>query len=805
MLLLQAVGLQIPSASAQTTTIPVYSVTQQDLNGNGDADVAMIETAFATERDRVLVYDRQGDMPWGSEWQAVTDFLDDIWVFDVSADGTAQLIIVFDREGEQYVAMVYVDIDGDGQVSYRLAEGKIIIEESPYWYVKVETSRLWSQPGGLLDAPVVFSNDGFRNSASSGRGIQGNDGEVDRLIEIGDKDRDGVNDYQLRWMPGSNGTQIWVQVENRRPDPYAGAIFWPLLIDKQSSHGSYFDHPPAIVVDWEAGAIDGMGILGFPIENGYHIYSYLTMDKYAVNAANFENPMAYYDIANDQDGWPELQYRFNVKVPHDPYFPAGRWGTVATPNLEVHISWDQNNLNAWQYKLSLASNDAIDTRIQFPDFAIVSVPHDRVISWVDNRTWDMATFTQDYNPSRDSEGMFAKGWQVNRGWLDDEYFNSLIPDNFMTGYSDQLPLNYFQDTPEAMRGEYSFHYYDTPKIYLSSLDRQLHLLGAEAGVWNRGEGHRLRYANLNTDSYLDQWQDERDGTVVQQLNYAAGVYVYSGNDQVRFKLTELPPALLETRPPGDHDEWQRLGAQLKDHQITLEPDDFAGMLDQLPGSELRIQGAAARDFRIMPEGFRFILEMQPNFRASQNDQPLILLPALPGNYAVDFDGQTWSVEPATPAVLGVSNIEVSTESGAAQDLRWTTVEVLLRNDGLEDVHDLPVCLTLDNQIGRRIVMTDTVALLPGEGQQRIAWQWAPPTAGAWQVQVAAYCGGAEPTAVGGELLAEAVMEVSETGKPSLPWLISLGESVPETVVLFLFAAVTMVGAVAAVWVRRSGL
>ncbi|MFZ2361177.1 MAG: hypothetical protein WA040_17685 [Anaerolineae bacterium] len=140
-----------------------------------------------------------------------------------------------------------------------------------------------------------------------------------------------------------------------------------------------------------------------------------------------------------------------------------------------------------------------------------------------------------------------------------------------------------------------------------------------------------------------------------------------------------------------------------------------------------------------------------------------------------------------------------------QAQHWTTLQARLHNDGLEDVHDLLVCATLDDALGRQVVMTDTLDLLPGEGDHLLAWDWAPDSAGAWQVQVAAYCDGSESAAVGGELLAEAVVEVTETGKPSLPWLLSLGERVPESIGLFLFATMTMVGAVAAVWVKRSGL
>jgi hypothetical protein len=133
------------------------------------------------------------------------------------------------------------------------------------------------------------------------------------------------------------------------------------------------------------------------------------------------------------------------------------------------------------------------------------------------------------------------------------------------------------------------------------------------------------------------------------------------------------------------------------------------------------------------------------------------------------------------------------------------LEVLLRNEGLEDVHDLPVCVTFDDRVGRQVVMTDTVALLPGEGQQSVVWDWAPAAPGPWQVRIAAYCSGSEDVISDGELLGEAVVQVTDTGKPSVPWLTSLGGRIPGSIALFLFATVAMAGAAAAVWAKRLGL
>ena len=51
-------------------------------------------------------------------------------------------------------------------------------------------------------------------------------------------------------------------------------------------------------------------------------------------------------------------------------------------------------------------------------------------------------------------------------------------------------------------------------LYQSAVDHKLHLRGAESGVWNLDDLHRLRYARLGGDAYLKQLEawiaDARD-------------------------------------------------------------------------------------------------------------------------------------------------------------------------------------------------------------------------------------------------------------------------------------------------------
>ncbi len=131
-------------------------------------------------------------------------------------------------------------------------------------------------------------------------------------------------------------------------------------------------------------------------------------------------------------------------------------------------------------------------------------------------------------------------------------------------------------------------------------------------------------------------------------------------------------------------------------------------------------------------------------------------------------------------------------------------QVVVRNDGLEDASEVPVCATFDGPAGRRQVITSTLALVPAEGRLNAAWDWAPPESGSWKVGVVAGCSDAAGDSSEGNLLGGTSFEVLDNPSPSIHWLITLGGRVPYLIILGLLATGGMAGVVAAAWVRVSG-
>jgi len=734
--------------SSSGEPVQVFGVTQQDLNGDGTPDVTVIECAFATVHDRVLVYDQNGDMPAGSQWDLVTDFRDDLWIFDVGADGSAQLIVNFDVDvvNDWRVAKIYDDMDGDGKVDYHIEANQVIIEESTFWHVKILSDQPWDNPvdWGQSSGQITFLVDGYDGlvlymDKKAGNYGNGTDGMTDWELNIGDSNGDGINDYQMERAVNpvlienyisQFPTAIYSQVSAQLPTPYENFSFWPLLIRAHRIGAyRYFDHPPAIAVDWNVGTVVGIGIMGFPIERGYHIYSRLPLEKHAINTADFENPMAYFDLAGDQDGWPELNVRFDVTAASPPsvshFFERL---SKKQPRVEINYSWDQDNDNRWDYKINLIANYPIDEVITFPDFAVKTVPYNEVIPWVRGHTWDIAMMVFDGKPTMDSEGMFARGWHIVRGYADGKRVQPSGVGVYLNGDRDYPPVENFQDIEEGMRGEYNFHYFDAPQIYLDALDRQLHLLGAQSGVWHLAGDHYIRYANLDHDDYLDQWIDERNDMRMQQINYSNGFYVYSNNELIRLKMSELSnPSLFVTQPPASNEEWKQLNHILLANKMDLLPYDFSGMVDLLPGPDMTIHNASMDSFRIVDGGFRFELMLNPDYYVNGEDI-LNLDDISPGRYVVTFQNNLVDLKVLTEPSLAVS---VMSTAFASQQYVPDEIIVLVKNNGLQDVKSMRISVQTVSPRGKIQTLEPIIISAPSGVLQKIKFPWTPHEPGMW--------------------------------------------------------------------------
>ncbi|NJL35142.1 MAG: hypothetical protein HC893_16435, partial [Chloroflexaceae bacterium] len=444
-LLLPLLAGRPPVAAQQPDGVTVRDVQQRDTDGDGQPDVTIIDCSFATERDRVLVYDLGNDMQAASDWRSATDFTNDAWVFDAGADGTAELIIRFSTNDQQQIAELFDDRTSDGMVEYT-ASPSFAIRESLFATVQVRAVDGWWEQAEWVNYNLDISTDGpVRTMFSWSDYIQilsNHNGTPDFTIQVRDPDRDGRPDYQ--WVDIAEGlalsssdnvvrTSLMVNPADDEP-PVRGAIFWPYLGSDSSYTKDYGISPPPISIDWERAVINHVGeFVGSRFNDAaWFVYSLERITPAELTSANFEAPFGFYDLARDDDGFPELQVRVEVT---EPYFFEGfpHWTQV------VRYSWDQHNTQNWDYKLDLVGSHEVASTVALPFADATMVPYADLPAWVTGREWGLINFAATEQPYWTSEGIYE----------------DLVPvlatrSQYVTGQINRLPASDYSTIPAGM-------------------------------------------------------------------------------------------------------------------------------------------------------------------------------------------------------------------------------------------------------------------------------------------------------------------------------------------------------------------
>jgi len=766
---------------------------------------------FATSHDRISVYRESGFDDTGP-WQSNLDYSHSIWLFDVGARERASLILHFHEEADGLVADLYDDGDGDGQVHYGLqGSTPIVTENNGTWSLRVIARDGWWTQGDTVNFNLDLLVDGVMKAAYvddlrlplANAGRLSTDGTVDHEVYVRDLDRDGKPDYEWRQnryplpedprVSGHVRTEISANTQGDEP-LFQEGVFWPLLSRQVGSYIKGRGGPPPIQVDWgNASIVQIAEFVMSSIEPGnYRIYSRVRVLEGETTTTEFENPFAMYDLAHAGDGYPDLNIRFSIIPP----FANEAAGLNATPVNDIQYAWDQYHMQHWDYQVGLAGRQTIDEVVQFPEFSVRVVPYGQLPEWVTSQTWDVATFVQvEKSPFYNSEIVWE--WNTSIG-------SDAVRREYLAGISDTPPVDDFTDLQAGFRGEYAFDYDSRPVLYFSPVDSKLHLLGAHAGIFRLDENRTIRYRNLGGD-HINQWTLLENDQPAQSLFFHSGWLVFDDGTTLRLGRLEVPPYLFTTLPPRNHDEWAELGADLEQKRPTFAPDDFEAMFAQFDSPAIEIEGAALRDCRVTPQGFRFILDLQPGFSVVSDHEGWGSRLTAAGAHAVSFDGAAWDIRPATPAAVGAGELIVGELGEPVRALDWTAIEVLLENDGLEDAHDLAVKALLSGPDAEQQVLTTMVSLLQAQGSQQVTWDWSPPVAGAWQVRIEA---GSAPGSAGGlprQVLVRADLYVQPASVPSPEWLLSLGSASPPAILTLLGSLAVLASATAAVWATGGGL
>lgn len=751
-----------------------------------------------TNSDTILVLQRQLPAEERSHWQGMVTGENEIWFYDYRDDGIGEIIISFERQGDALVAYIYegpfdlgaLDANHPKQMIVRLSPSVTVTAPDGWW---LDGTRLNLNLDIEVDGAIVAVF--FPVDEIAERGIT-HDGQPDYEIHIRDIDGDGLPDYDWRTvlfpfddliLPDMALTALMVNAEDNER-PIRGSLPWPLLAGVTYGYNTSSPNrtgQPPIQVDWETGRISYIGefVSSRGNENQWFVYSHYPLVKGEVNVPNFEAPFSYYDLAADNDRLPELAVRYLYYAPYDPYF---RKGLLARPVSIVRYSWDQTNDSFWDYKLGLAANHAVETSITLPqdNLSLQMLPYDDIPGWVVDQPWNIITFVAADNARLRGEGLYE--WDIPPEMLT-TYFsgmtNSALPLT-LDGTLDLQRLRYYETDENdpmsietGLRGEYVFASKNPVRLYISGVDRKLHLFGAEGSIWNVDGSREIRAEDRSGDGYLDTWIQREASEEHEQLVNTGHYLILIAEDQIQVRTTAVNPSLMDTSPPADYEAWQRLGEQLEQAQSGIATDSIPDLFGQYSGATWQIEHVTVYDARFTTQGvFRFVLDLNeesvsslstPHLKTQSMDlrtygdieccyrtsdlsaivPPLRtetssrnfandLMFATPGRYIVEFLDTAISVVPYTPAALQLTDPQIGNADTPIVELDPVPISVKLTNSGLADARDTVMNFFASKEQRHYQIATITLEALSGSSTQ-VETLWTPPESGWWTLYISA--------------------------------------------------------------------
>lgn len=703
----------------------------------------------------IYIFDRDGEMPEpGGDRVPVPK--DTLWIFDAKGDGTANLVINFHSSSDGLIADLYDDQNGDGAVSFAVQDGYILVTESPYPTVRVVAPDGFWEKDGKPNFNLDVSVDGPVMAAFGAQFYLArlkSDGRVDFQIQVRDADLDGRPDYELiragQDVPRNVNAYLSELMVNSGHDevPITNYVVWRLVgtapgeengfksgtlpaplftAPAGTSFGyvkNYGESFPPIQVDWEHSRIRFVGefVASRANEDNWFIYSFSPFGPGQPNYADFENPFAFYDLAGDKDGRPELQIRLEHYGPNDARMNGGRF---SQPLQDVRYSWDQFNSNKWDFKVDLIGRRAIDTLVKFADFDVRTVPYNDLPTWVLDGRWDAVTFVAVEKPDY---------------WTSEGIYENVDPDHeirneYITGKLDVAPAPHL-DWPAGTRGEYNLEMQGRPALYFSPIDRKLHLLRATAGVWKLDKRREIRYDNLGGD-YINHWSLIEGDRETKTLYAASNYVIYADSSGIYLKHVSVPLSSFTTLPPRSHDEWRDLGVKLTAQQATVDESDLTALFDRLDGDLITFKGVTVPSFRLTPNGFHLAFQADHSFSVSSAQRIQGIEQVSTGYYRLAFAGRGFSLRRLGPPRLTFDELTTSNPRPSVSETIGITA--MIENKGEADLKNIPVAfwgLPLGDPNAVPLLIGGTTVDAEAGQSRQVSTQWSPPAAGDWKLYV----------------------------------------------------------------------
>lgn len=645
--------------------------------------------------------DLQAGIPDECEvWWRCGNTHSDTYLFAVGNRDNVRLILEFSRnESDQAVAHLYVADAGQSRLDFEIVGDAVRVDSyggAPYLTLRTRQGS-WVEPYGTnYDLDILL--DGAYNGGEYGNPHAKTDGIVDFRIATG-SETPGVPQWQTNtisndaYTPAERSWPRFIAFLRMKNAPTFAVAepFMPtfpyLGIGDTRTHWTV-ENPLPITLDTTAIELRLAPFVGFQNGGMYTINS-ITLPPHV----NFEAPFGFYTFDRDTRQ-PHLVVRGG-------YFPArsNLGEELPSPRLGIRYSWKMHDEQRWQYGLQLSDFHTYSKTLTVGSTELIVPQPEEFPDWVMSRSWRAVTFVESVDGYSGSEGIYFYS-------VDDEDWLWLSGDtNTHSGYI-EAPLlqestavtKFFGRTlPAGFRGEYVYASTEPPELYFSSVDRMLHLLSAEGGIWNLGDGIILRSMDLRGDGVIDTWMRE---LVPPMLDEESGLPRVAAGEETealfdlktyllhrepgRFTIVHAPHEQIAftISPPTNKDAWQAFRTQLHPYQNQRrDPTDLGAWLDAFSGTPSEIAGGAPANVRFTDDGFRFELSLEPGFQITGPDL-LGVMDLSPGNYVVENSGGTFTVAPLVPAELHLDVRQLVKRGGTA------AVQIAVHNAGTADASDL---------------------------------------------------------------------------------------------------------------------
>ncbi len=561
---------------------------------------------------------------------------------------------------------------------------------------------------------------------------------------------------------------------------------WPYV-----AYGGHFlqgmgTETPPIVMNWATGLMVKFSeVVSLRNQScSYGFYSTAPVVPGPLNHPSFESPWGFYTLDPKATGLPNLVIRVNWQPTHT----LGQLGLhqltpLALPALArssetVRYSWaDHPGNQEFNYKVDMLGFQTINThtRIMGGQETIVAPGYAGYPARLIDERWPVTTFIdQNARPYLTSEGLYA--WPAG-----------LVGDAFLFGEHGSPNLTAYDTLPAGTRGEYRTGPAARPWLYASPIDGKLHLLGAQAGLWQVTATSQLVERNLGPGPYINDWRLFTKGAAgyrpVSRLDALDGrVWLYAGPHGVAVLLAPFTASVFQVLPPTTDTSWQQFVQQVAPYQQGKSPQH---LFQWLPARAVAaLTAAAGQVSAVVPtsSGFQAMIAVGPGGARSQ--LPGVAPDVAAGRYALSYTRATDRFR-LVPAPRGSGHLAIRGTLAPAHPGQPDPLALTVRNAG-------PGPWRGTVRVRAGLHQTALTAAIPARGTWRADTTVTVGTARTLVVRVVAH-----------HQSAAFRSPVGRTRRPSVGRLAALSFDSPPAVAAFLAGLLLMAGLSGAVWRRHA--